>query len=167
MPDIRHEVLIAASAQQVFEAFTWAEKLSAWWTNAQAKEEVGTTARFQFGPNYSKEMRIDRLVWTREVLWTCIAGAEELVGTTLLFTLERFSSVALAESNPELADQIEQQGPLATATVLLLNHDGWRADTSMLAECNYTWGRFLRGLKLLCEMGTGLPWPHQHQLKQS
>ena len=35
--------------------------------------------------------------------------------------------------------------------------------TNMYAECNYTWGQFLRSLKLLCETGKGRPYPYQHR----
>jgi pimeloyl-ACP methyl ester carboxylesterase/uncharacterized protein YndB with AHSA1/START domain len=166
MPSIQHELLVGAPATTVFDAITRADGLSAWWTDARARPEAGTVSRFIFGPDYFKEMRIDRLEGSSEVLCTCIAGDDEWVGTTIRFQLEEGDAGTLLKSHPELADQLEQQGPFDVATVLLLQHDGWRDRTPMFAECNYTWGRFLRGLKLLCETGTGRPWPQQHKVPE-
>jgi hypothetical protein len=119
-------------------------------------------ARFAFGPAYFKEMKIKELKPSKEVKWTCITGADEWVGTTISFELQPGNKGTLLSSHPELADQIQQQKH-DNGTLLILHHDDWKEYTPMLAECNYTWGQFLRSLKLLCETGKGRPWPHQHR----
>jgi uncharacterized protein YndB with AHSA1/START domain len=59
MPNIHHEVLIGAPAENVYKAITSQEGLSAWWTpGTSAKAEIGSVSRFPFGPNYHKEMKI-------------------------------------------------------------------------------------------------------------
>jgi hypothetical protein len=53
MPNIHHEVLIEAPIEKVYNAIINQEGLSAWWTpGTSAKAEVGSIARFPFGPKY-------------------------------------------------------------------------------------------------------------------
>lgn len=165
MPNIRLEVLIAAPAAKVFDAISTKESLSSWWTpETRATAAIGTVARLNFGDDYFKEMRVTRLTPVTEVAWECIAGVDEWVGTTLRFELDEGEKEHIEKTHPEIADQLGQQGAFARSTVLAFSHDSWRKETPMFAECNYTWGRFLRGLKTYCETGKGLPWPKQHGL---
>jgi hypothetical protein len=84
------------------------------------------------------------------------------VGTNLSFQLIPGSKVSLVQAYPEILGQTEQQ-KADDATLLIFHHDNWKAYTLMFAECSYTWGQFLKSLKLYCETGKGTPWPHQHQ----
>jgi len=163
MPNIRHELIIEASAEKIYHAVTHQEGLSAWWTpGAKAKAECDTVARFPFGPEYFKEMKIIELNPSSLVKWTCITGADEWKRTTISFELQTGDKESLLKSHPELKGQIEQQRE-DNATLLIFHHDDWKEYTLMFAECNYTWGQFLRSLKLLCETGKGRPWPNQHR----
>ncbi|WP_368563245.1 SRPBCC domain-containing protein [Pseudoxanthomonas sp. UTMC 1351] len=163
MPNIHHELLIGATAEKVYAAITSQEGLSAWWTpDTKAKPERGSFSRFAFGPVYFKEMKVTELKPSEQVKWTCMTGADEWIGTTISFELHASDKESLLISNPEAIDQIQQTRNGDTATLLTLHHDDWKEYTSMFAECNYTWGQFLRSLKLLCETGKGRPWPHQH-----
>ncbi|MEJ1097072.1 MULTISPECIES: SRPBCC domain-containing protein [unclassified Pseudoxanthomonas] len=163
MPGIHHEVLIGATAEKIYAAITREEGLSAWWTpGAKAKPERGSVSRFAFGPDYFKEMKVTTLKPSEQVEWTCITGVDEWVGTTVSFELHAGDKESLLMSHPEAIDQIQQARGTDTETLLILHHDGWKDYTPMFAECNYTWGQFLRSLKLLCETGHGRPWPHQH-----
>ena len=109
-------------------------------------------------------MKITGLEPSKRVGWLCITGVEEWVGTTISFNLEPGKQTTMLSTHPELKDQIRQQANPDTQTLVTLVHDDWRAYTPMFAECNYTWGLFLKSLKLFCETGTGRPWPHQHQI---
>lgn len=164
MPNIRHALLIGVPAENVYGASTTQEGLSAWWTSeVNAKLERDSIARFAFGPDYFKEMKITELEPSKHVKWICITGVDEWVGTSISFKLEAGDRESLLQAHPEAEDQIEQQGNRDQQTFLTLSHDDWKGYTPMFAECSYTWGRFLRSLKLLCEAGTGRPWPHQHR----
>lgn len=164
MPNIRHELLIGAPAEEVYNAIAGQQGLSAWWTpNAKARAERNSVARFAFGPDYFKEMRIAELKPFELVKWVCIAGAREWVGTAISFELRPGHAQALLDSHSEILGQVQQQKAGDAATLLIFCHDGWKEYTPMFAECNYTWGRFLRSLKLLCETGKGTPWPNQHR----
>ena len=163
MPGIHHEVLIGATAEKIYAAITREEGLSAWWTpDAKANPERGSVSRFAFGPDYFKEMKVTALKPSEQVKWTCITGVDEWVGTTISFELHTGDKESLLMSHPEAIDQIQQARDGDTGTLLILHHDGWKECSPMFAECNYTWGQFLRSLKLLCETGEGRPWPHQH-----
>lgn len=164
MPHIRHELVIGASAKKIYDAITSQEGLSAWWTaNTMAVPEIDSIARFGFGEEYFKKMKILELQSSRRVRWQCIAGAEEWIGTAISFELESGEKETLLNFHPELKDQIQQQQNSDEQTLVIFRHDDWKEYTKMFAECNYTWGRFLRSLKLFCETGKGLPWPNQHR----
>ena len=163
MPNIRHELLIEAPAEKIYDAITTQDGLSAWWTPTNAKPERNSVAHFAFGAEYFKEMKITELKPSSLVQWICIAGADEWIGTTISFELHPGDKGTLLKLHPELKDQIQQQGDFEQATVLIFHHDDWKEHTPMFGECNYTWSQFLRSLKLLCETGKGHPWPNQHR----
>jgi uncharacterized protein YndB with AHSA1/START domain len=163
MPNIRHELIIGAPVEKVYNAITSQQGLSAWWTpDTTAKQEVASVSRFPFGPTYFKEMKIIVLDPFKRVEWECIAGAQEWIGTTLSFGLEAGDQSAVLNKHPEILGQL-QQSSSDLVTCMVFQHDGWKEYTPMFAECNYTWGQFLRSLKLLCETGKGTPWPNQHR----
>lgn len=165
MPNIHHELLIGASIEKVYAAITSQEGLSAWWTpGTSVKAEVGSIARFPFGPKYHKEMKIIELKPNEQVKWNCLAGEDEWIGTTLTFTLKGGDKRSLQNDRYELGGQIQQQGDFEKGTLLIFHHDDWKEYSDMYAECNYTWGQFLRSLKLLCESGKGHPYPYQHHV---
>jgi uncharacterized protein YndB with AHSA1/START domain len=167
MPNIHHLLLIGAPAEKVYSAITKQEELSAWWTpGVTAKPESNSVARFPFGPEYAKEMKIVELKSAELVKWHCIKGDNEWIGTTISFQLQSGDKRTLSKSHPEVQGQIEQQGNFDNATLLIFHQDDWKAYTPMYAECNYTWGQFLRSLKLFCETGKGRPWPNQHSIEQ-
>ncbi|RPD39492.1 SRPBCC domain-containing protein [Chitinophaga barathri] len=163
MPDIHHQLLIAAPAEKIYHAITSREGLAAWWTPAAiATPEVNSIAHFPFGPDYYKDMRVTTLKPFEEVGWTCIKGALEWIGTSLSFRIQPFDRGTLLNAHDEMGGQLEQLSNSDSGSLLIFHHDDWKAYTPMFAECNYTWGQFLRSLKLLCETGKGRPWPHQH-----
>ena len=163
MPNIHHSLIIGASAEKVYNAITSQEELSAWWTpDTIAKAEVNSVARFPFGTDYFKEMKITELKPYELVKWNCIKGADEWIGNNISFELLYEEKSNLLSSHPEMQGQIEQQRD-ENVTLLIFHHNDWKEYTPMYAECNYTWGQFLRSLKRLCETGKGRPWPNQHQ----
>ena len=163
MPNIRHNLLIGASAEKIYTAITSEDGLSVWWTpNTKATAEVNSVARFPFGNDYYKEMKITELKSPELVKWNCIKGDAEWVGTNISFTLKSSNRKNLLNENPEILGQMAQQSNEGAA-LLIFQHDDWKEYTPMFAECSYTWGQFLRSLKLYCETGKGRPWPNQHQ----
>jgi uncharacterized protein YndB with AHSA1/START domain len=164
MPNIHHELFIAATAEKVYAALTSQAGLSAWWTpDTKANAKTHSVSRFSFGADYFKEMEITALKPLQYVEWLCVAGAAEWIGTSISFTIEPGTKDSILMAHPEIKDQLQQSNMQNNGTVLTLRHNNWRNDTPMLAECNYTWGQFLGSLKLFCESDRGKPWPTQHQ----
>lgn len=165
MSNIRLKLLIAASPGVVYQALTTSEGLSAWWTpGSTAEPSLESSARFPFGPTYYKQMKITDLQPSSGISWHCIAGTEEWVGTNISFNLQEGTHENLLKDHPELSDQLHQVGNTAELTVLSFQHSKWREASPMFAECSYSWGQFLRSLKLYCETGKGKPWPTQHRV---
>ena len=165
MPDIHHALIIGATAENIYNAISSQKGLSRWWTpEASAKAELNSIIRFPFDPDYYKEMKIVQLKPFELVEWNCIKGADEWIGTNISFQIIAGDKKKLLNSYPEMKGQLEQQ-VTDKRSLLIFHHNDWKEYTLMFAECNYTWGQFLRSLKLLCETGEGRPWPNQHEVK--
>ena len=135
MADIKHNVVIKATPEKVYQAVTTQEGIEAWWCkNTTAKPEEGFVNIFIFG-QYRNEMKVTDLVPSKRAAWECINSIEEWIGTTISFDLE------------------EKNGN----TLLRFTHGSWRAATDMFAACSYDWAIFLKSLKSYCETGTGQP----------
>jgi uncharacterized protein YndB with AHSA1/START domain len=163
MPNIRHELTIGTPARNVYAAITSQQGLSSWWTpDVDTNGAPGSIAIFGFG-GYIKQMRLVKLTPVKCVCWECVKGEDEWVGTSLSFELLAGDREALLRARSEAKDQLGQQVGDGEMTLLMFAQENWRAETPMFAECNYTWGRFLRSLKLYCETGRGWRWPNQHR----
>lgn len=163
MPHIRQNLIIGASSEIIYNAITSQEGLSVWWTPGSiAKAEPNSIAHFPFGDDYFKEMRITALSTNELVKWECIKGGHEWIGTTISFSLISNDKQNLLNTHPPMRGQLEQLNK-EQGTILIFQHDDWKEYSQMFAECSYTWGQFLRSLKLLCETGIGRPWPDQHR----
>lgn len=160
MPTISHEVFIASESEKIYTTLTSQSGLSAWWTDATLNPH-SHTIRFAFG-DYYKEMQITQSKPFESIGWLCVAGADEWIGTSVLFQLESANKQTILHSHPEIQSQLEQS-PSDQGTLLTFQHSDWKAQTPMFAECNYTWAQFLRSLKRYCETGKGNPWPNQHR----
>lgn len=162
MPTIYQSLFVAATAEKVYDAIVSLEGLSAWWSPDVTQAAAPDSGfRVSFGPTYRKEFIVEELTPV-SIRWRCIAGADEWIGSSVRFDLESGGAESLLRAHPEMADQIRQQSEFEHGTLLSLTHTDWREYTPMFAECSYTWSRFLRSLKLLCETGCGRPWPAQH-----
>jgi len=131
MPDMHHEIEIAAPSKKVYEALTTSEGLRGWWTvDSQAEATVGSVAEFGF---FNREtvfrMRIDRLRPRRRIIWTCLDGPEEWKGTVLTWAL----------------------APEGEGTKLHFKHGKWRSNKGAFAHCNSTWGALMYRLKAYAE----------------
>ncbi|MGI9264275.1 MAG: SRPBCC domain-containing protein, partial [Gammaproteobacteria bacterium] len=101
----------------------------------EGSTEVGGVITFRFG-----EARVDMKVIssTSEVIvWECLFGPEEWVGTQLEFKLA---------SEPE--------------TTLFFRHMGWAEESPFHHHCSMKWAVFLLSLKQSLEEGNGRPFPN-------
>ena len=135
MAEIRHNVVIKATPENIYQAITTQEGLANWWAKqTTAKPDVGFVNIFTFGI-FRNEMQVILLNPNKKVEWKCINSIEEWMDTNISFDLE------------------EKEG----RTLLRFTHSGWRAVTDTFAGCTYDWGRFMTSLKSFCETGAGTP----------
>ncbi len=107
MADIRHRVEIGAPIADVFDAVATREGSGAMVEPREVGGEsrVGGELVFTFGrPDSGATMEIVELTPARRVVWRCVQGPEEWLGTTVTFDLRT------------VGDQ----------TAVVFTHDGWR-----------------------------------------
>ncbi len=137
MSNIRHNLTIAATIKEVYDAITLEKGLKGWWTNeCSAKSEEGNINHFIFGEEYFNKMKILKLNSPKEIYWECLDGDKEWVGTKISFELKEKDNM----------------------TFLKFSHLGWEDESEFFGFCNHHWGRFLDSLKSLCETGKGQPF---------
>jgi hypothetical protein len=143
MPDILHKVGIrSASLNDVYNALTTREGLSAWWTtDTTGESNAGGVLRFRFGAG-GFDMKVLELHPSRHVLWQVAAGPEEWIGTKISFDLD-------------------QRGDWA---IILFKHQGWKEPVEFMHHCSTKWAVFLLSLKSLLETGEGAAWPNEIKL---
>lgn len=135
MTAIRHNVVIKATPDKVYEAVTTQKGIESWWCKTTtAKPALGFVNIFIFG-QYRNEMKVSDLSPNKRTEWECIDSIDEWIGTRISFDLE------------------EKNGN----TLLRFVHGDWRAVTDTFADCNYNWALFMQSLKSFCETGTGAP----------
>ena len=137
MPDIKHVVHIQSSVDKIYNALTSISGLSKWWTaETSGSTELNKTIKFQFGAEHFNEMKVIKLMPYELVVWECVDGADDWVGTTLSFHLL------------DKGDNI----------MVRFGHLGYPVADDFYANCNFSWGRYLQSLRELCEKGKGSPF---------
>jgi uncharacterized protein YndB with AHSA1/START domain len=154
MVDILHRVGVEAPASRVFDAITTQAGLAGWWTRgAKAEPHAGAVLTFPFA-NGSVTMKVVELVPDRRVVWQCLSGAAEWIGTTLIFELRRGATHDAARRGVDGDAETE----------LFFAHRGWRDAVPFMHHCSTKWALFLVSLKSLVEEGVGQPYPDDRKL---
>ncbi len=140
MADIRHRIGVHAPITEVYGAVSTREGLSRWWTSTvEGEAEVGDELVFFFGgPDAAATMEVMESSRPSRVVWRCVQGPDEWVGTTLSFDLR--------------ADGDE--------TTMMFAHAGWREPVEFMHHCSTVWAVYLVGLKHGLEGGKATPFPH-------
>jgi uncharacterized protein YndB with AHSA1/START domain len=137
MPTIDHEIRIAAPADRVFTALSTLAGMRAWHTpNAEGGGGVGSTWVFPFADHPEFAWEVVASEAPTEVVWRCVRGPGDSVGTTATFTLS------------ELEDG---------RTLLEHVHAGWPGTHGNFRKCNTTWGVLLHHLRDHVETGVAAP----------
>ena len=140
MPDIRNRVGVNAPIGEVYDAVATREGVSQWWTNDVTGESgVGGSLAFYFGrAEPSATVEVVESTRPSRVVWRCVQGPDEWVGTTISFDLR------------ENGDE----------TVVVFAHAGWREPVEFMYHCSTAWASFLLSLKHGLEGGKAAPFPH-------
>ncbi|HXB39241.1 MAG TPA: SRPBCC domain-containing protein [Bacteroidia bacterium] len=137
MADIKHLFHISASFEKIYVAISTIQGLASWWTTqTSGKSEVGGMMEFRFGSQFINKMKVIEMKNNKSVLWECVDGPEDWIGTKVSFHLD------------------ENEGK----TRVRFDHTGWKDANDFYANCNFSWGRFMESLRNLCEKGKGAPF---------
>jgi uncharacterized protein YndB with AHSA1/START domain len=137
MAEILHQLTIKSAPNRVYKALTEQKGLSGWWTQyVMAEPRVDSIAEFEFeGGKVRFRMKIIKLLINRSIVWHCLSGLHEWVGTQLSFDLE----------------------PSGENTIVHFAHRGWRTSLGSFPSCNFDWARYLMSLRSYIEKGKGYP----------
>ena len=138
MPDLMHQIPIAATPDRVYAAVATSAGLRGWWTaDSNAEEKVGGKAEFGFAKrSVMFRMTVERLEPGKTVVWSCHGDQPEWAGTRLTWDIS----------------------PEGGASMLRFTHGGWKAADDYFAMCNSTWGELMYRLKAYVEGAN--PGPH-------
>ena len=144
MADIRHRVGIKAPQEDVYNAVATREGVATWWTRTvEGDSTPGGQLRFFFGyPQPAATMEIRELTPNERVVWRCVQGPDEWVGTDLTFEVK----------------------PADGETALVFTHASWREPVEFMHHCSTKWGQFLLGLKAGLEGGQATPYPEEPEI---
>lgn len=126
MAEIRHEIKISGTPQQVYDALTTVDGLRAWHTPlAEGTGDVGTEWVFRFTGRPEFVWAITESVPASAVAWRCAGGPGDSPGTTVTFGLEPLD---------DGRTQVE------------LTHAGWPGTHGNFRKCNTIWAVLLHHL---------------------
>lgn len=136
MTTILHQLLIKAHPDRVYSALTDPKGLASWWTQyVTAEARVNSVTEFELaGGKIRLRMKIVKLLPQRAVIWHCLAGPTEWVGTQISFDLQ------LAQGQTQLS----------------FSQRGFR-NANLIGFYNFEWARYLMSLRSYLEKGKGFP----------
>lgn len=145
MPDIEHELVVAAPIDHVFRSFATADGLNAWWTlTAAADAKLGGRFEFGFGPDYQWAGIVRTLDAPQAIEWemTETAPMPDWVGT-------RVGARLAAEG---------------TNTRLHFYHRGWAEPSAHHRISSFCWATYLRLLARNRTTGELVPYERRNDL---
>lgn len=137
MHQIDHELKVAATPDQVYTALTTLAGIRSWHTpGAEGSGDVGSTWVFAFADHPEFAWEVVTSDAPELVVWRCVRGPGDSVGTTATFTLS------------DIGDG---------RTLLEHVHAGWPGTHGNFRKCNTTWGVLLHHLRDYVETGAAAP----------
>jgi uncharacterized protein YndB with AHSA1/START domain len=135
MPEIKILFHITASREKVYEAISSIQGLSNWWTlQTCGDSSPGGIIRFRFG-EFGNDMRVLSMRKNEWLLWECVDGPDDWIGTRISF-------------------QLDDNGNKARTRVRF-EHGCWKTANDFFAGCTFTWGRYMESLRQYCQTGKG------------
>ena len=133
MADIRHNIVIKAAPEKIYEAISTQQGIEAWWCKQTiAKPEVGFVNVFVFGSS-KNEMRVTALDPNKKAEWhvtdsklSFLADQDEWTGTKIIFEIEQVND----------------------KTRVRFIHQGLTPQIECYQQCSNGWSGYLQRLKL-------------------
>lgn len=139
MHDIHHQLTIAGSQHDVFQAVSTSAGLDRWWTKRSSGEPVpGNEYELFFGPGFDWRAIVSRASDTEFELAITKAD-EDWTGTRVGFTLQNNDGVV----------------------TVTFHHNGWPQLNDHFSRSSYCWAMYLRGLKRYVERGEVTPYDNR------
>jgi uncharacterized protein YndB with AHSA1/START domain len=136
VPDIDHELKIAATPEQVYAALTTPDGLRGWHApTVTGSGEVGGEWTFAYADHPEFRWAVVESDAPQAVVWRCTEGPGDSVGTVAAFTIVAIDG----------------------RTRLELRHSGWPGTHGNFRKCNTTWGVLLHHLRDFVETGDAAP----------
>ena len=108
-----------------------------WWVEkVSGGTKIGEEILFSFGDNKDLIFKVEAINPLKNINFKCIKGHPEWEETHLKFSLS------------------ENEGKICVN----FKHTGWKSNTNFMANCNFSWGRYLVSLRDFCEKGIGSPF---------
>lgn len=126
MPELHHQIVIAAQARAIFPLIASAEGFQRWWA-ADARNAAGANGMIElsaFDPAVVCRLRPQTFMAPKQTSWHCESGGE-WAGTTISFVV----------------------GPVGEGSLLRLTHNSWRTESDLYNRCNTIWGALLFRLR--------------------
>lgn len=137
MASIQHIFHIDAPFEKVFEAISTIKGIQSWWTNdCFGNEEVGGTICVRFAHAGGMDFEVIAAKPNQEYHWKTTDGHDDWIGTEIVLKLS-------SNDNKVRVD---------------FNHTGWKEANNFMAQCNFSWGRYMISLRNYCEKGKGDPF---------
>ncbi|MGE0438876.1 MAG: SRPBCC domain-containing protein [Gemmatimonadales bacterium] len=145
MPDIEHELTVAAPVAHVFDSFATADGLAAWWPDTAAAEpREGGRFEFGFGPEYQ---------------WA---------GVARVFQAPRAIEWEMTETDPmpdwtgtRVGVRLE---PVEGGTRVHFYHRGWAEPSAHYRISSFCWSNYLRVLARNRTTGEFVPYSRRDDL---
>jgi uncharacterized protein YndB with AHSA1/START domain len=138
--EILMQVDVAADQKAVWDALTTHEGITSWWTTrAEVPSGPGGVLRLSFpDAPITWDLRVDRAEEPERLLWHCVGGPPQWVGTEVVFELD------------PAAD--------GSGTTIRFDHVGWRETDQMFRVVTFGWGQMLARLKGFADTGKPMPF---------
>ena len=137
MASIKHLFHISSPREKVYQTVSTVKGIGDWWsvgTNGDYK--IGGVVSVPFGNIVTMKFKPTEMKQNEKVLWECIEGPPDWIGTTIGFTLD------------------ENEGK----TRVRFEHAGWKETGDHYAACSFSWGRYMESIRQLCQAGKGTPF---------
>ena len=137
MPDIYHQFMVKASAQDVFDAFCLPEHLSNWWPlRSTGNPAKGARYNFFFGDDYDWYATVKNVEQGRSLTWNMQDVTDDWKDTEVGFKLTETNS----------------------GTKVDFFHNHWKSVNDHYCISNFCWGQLLQGMKDYIENGKIIPF---------
>lgn len=131
--------MIETDPKRIYDLVATSDGVNGWWSNhTEGPSGVGSTMKVAFpDAPITFDFEVTEEVPGERVVWRCLAGPPEWIGTDVSFDV-----------------QTDKDGNLS----VLFSHDGWKTTEESFPFIAYSWAQILARLKKLADTGERDPF---------